>query len=733
MRLNLKLTHWGFVLVGVPVLVELVLLALLSVQLQQSFQERRAEIRSKSIIAHVGDLIELFHDMSTGPAGFGLTGGKQFSERYEESARQVPEKFEAIEGLLDDKPAELKQLNEGRLIADNMMKLLSDLADLMRKEDRAELLYRIETDGPELRLQYDQLAAKMESIIYQERKVELASPEAQSKSRERIVQLLIVGAIGNIILALALTNSFGKAIVKRLAIVQENCRRLVTLEAPAVILTGKDEIAELDRALHRVAEELSELRERERAILESTLDVVCSIDSTGRFLRVGPSCQKLWGYSSEELIGRRLTDFIAEDSKAEAHSLVANAVERSSRCTFETSIRKRDGQISIVYWYISWSKLDNSLFCVAQDITGRKQYEKALEASESYIRSIIDRLPVGVVICDRSGQIESLNTKSSQMLQWSQADLAGKSFTDILESSLFPTLADFLQTLNQKEIGGISEWRIKRKAGPPITIELTRELFETATGTKHLLVLQDISERENIERLKKEFVAMVSHELRTPLTSIRGTLGLATAGAFGHLNENAENAFRTAERNAVRLTSLVNDLLDLQKLESGKVDMELREIAVCSAVERALDSVKGFAEKFEVEIALDLDDLLVRADEDRLIQVLVNLLSNAAKFSPKGSTITLSVREVGDTVLFSITDQGRGIPAEYKDVIFERFQQVDRKQDRQKGGTGLGLAICRAIVEQHGGIIGFDSEEGKGSTFWFKLPLERPEAPLTAA
>jgi len=219
-------------------------------------------------------------------------------------------------------------------------------------------------------------------------------------------------------------------------------------------------------------------------------------------------------------------------------------------------------------------------------------------------------------------------------------------------------------------------------------------------------------------------VAMVSHELRTPLTSIRGSLGLLAAGKLGDLSEKAQRAVTIAERNTVRLAALINDILDLEKLESGKMEMHFEPVKVSAVIERSLDSVRAFADSNEVALQVEANGSTasLNADGDRLVQVVVNLLSNAVKFSAKGSAVTIAVDEAPGWVTFKVIDRGRGIPATHKDLIFERFQQVEQSDSKKKGGSGLGLAICKAIIEQHGGRIGVDSEEGKGSQFWFRVP-----------
>jgi len=226
---------------------------------------------------------------------------------------------------------------------------------------------------------------------------------------------------------------------------------------------------------------------------------------------------------------------------------------------------------------------------------------------------------------------------------------------------------------------------------------------------------------EQAARWKRELVAMVSHDLRTPLTSVKGSLTLLSAGATGDLTPQAQEVVIVAENEIERLSHLVNDLLDVAKIEAGKLDLNIRTARVSDIFARSMDAVKMLAEKADVKIEADETDKQVQADPDRIVQVVVNLLSNAIKFTPAGKSVRLSVFELKEQIEIQVIDEGRGVPAELQNAIFERFKQVDKADASEKGGTGLGLAICKAIVEQHGGAIGVRSNQKEGSTFWFRL------------
>jgi len=237
-------------------------------------------------------------------------------------------------------------------------------------------------------------------------------------------------------------------------------------------------------------------------------------------------------------------------------------------------------------------------------------------------------------------------------------------------------------------------------------------------------IIRDATERKKIDRMKNEFVSTVSHELRTPLTSIRGSLGLIIGGAVGELTEPASNLVRIAYNNSERLVRLINDILDIEKIESGKMRFELQPQRIRPLLELALEANRHYGEQLGVrfEVLGEIPDGVISADSDRFMQVMSNLLSNAAKFSPSPGTVVIRTTRQEGALRIEVIDHGPGIPADFRDKIFGKFCQADSSDTRQKGGTGLGLSIAKAIMEKHGGQIGFDTQIGVGTTFHVTFP-----------
>ncbi len=240
-----------------------------------------------------------------------------------------------------------------------------------------------------------------------------------------------------------------------------------------------------------------------------------------------------------------------------------------------------------------------------------------------------------------------------------------------------------------------------------------------------------LQKRKHLDTLKDEFISTVSHELRTPLTSIRGALGLLSSGVMGKVDDKALNLLRIASTNTDRLVRLINDILDLERMDTGSAPLHLRRCYLNEIVKQAADTMRSMAESHEILIDIvpdeKTDTIAFDGDPDRMQQVLVNLLSNAIKFSPRGSTVRITSGFDGDNLLLCIEDTGRGVPADKLETIFDRFQQVEPSDSRQKGGTGLGLAICRSILAQHGGAIWAERNDAQisgrpGTTFTVRIP-----------
>lgn len=352
-----------------------------------------------------------------------------------------------------------------------------------------------------------------------------------------------------------------------------------------------------------------------------------------------------------------------------------------------------------------------------------------LELSEKHQRNIVENMVDGLITIDERGIVSSFNAAAEKIFGYQSEEVIGNNIKMLMPEPYHSEhdgyLENYHQTGAKKIIGYGRDVEGQRKDKSCFPMDLAVSEIVINNQKLYTGLVRDITERKQMEKMKNEFISTVSHELRTPLTSIRGSLGLLSGGAVGELPKQATEMLKIASNNTERLLLLINDILDIQKIESGQIAFKFQRLDLMPFLQQSLADNAFYAEQYGVKfvIAQELSDARVYADKDRLMQVMANLLSNAAKFSPENETVEVSIaRHHNALVRISVTDHGSGIPEEFQPKLFDRFTQSDSSDTRQKGGTGLGLSITKTIVEKHGGDIGFVSREGIGSTFFIELP-----------
>ena len=366
----------------------------------------------------------------------------------------------------------------------------------------------------------------------------------------------------------------------------------------------------------------------------------------------------------------------------------------------------------------------------------RRRKLSALRGSLARQEAIFSSPLIGILTLNESGSIESLNGAAERMFGGTADALVRRNFGCLVD---FGGVDDIATAARLRQLatqdGEHRELVGRRRDGSTFPIDFA--LAEVPLGRRRIFVVfvRDNSKRKRNERVKDEFVATVSHELRTPLTSIAGSLGLLIGGAAGPLPPGAARLLKIAYSNSQRLVRLINDILDIEKIESGRATFDLKPVDLRALVEQAIEANRGFADGFGVRMRLDPHpaSAVVRADADRIIQIVTNLLSNAIKFSPVGEEVVVAVEHRGAVARVCVCDRGPGIPDSFKSRIFEKFAQAETSGVRQKGGTGLGLNIVKQIVDHHGGTVGFEPAPGGGTVFYFELPCVAERALCAAA
>lgn len=369
-------------------------------------------------------------------------------------------------------------------------------------------------------------------------------------------------------------------------------------------------------------------------------------------------------------------------------------------------------------------------------IDGSRSLRQLTQQSDLLVNSVGD----GIYGVDSDGSVTFVNPAAARVLGWSAQTLIGRDAHHTFhgpgpDGNPVPGDAGYVTAAIRAGVTTNAEDDTYLRAdGLEIPVEVTTTpLYEEGRTTGAVVVFRDVTQRREVDRLKSEFVSMVSHELRTPLAAIRGSLGLISGGAVGPLSPTASRMVEIALLSSDRLTRLINDILDIERIESGVMSLQVSDLSATTLVEVAVGQVQILAEQAGVQVEVGHVRGDVHADADRVVQTLLNLLSNAIKFSAAGDTVRVLVEPRGAFVEFAISDSGRGIPADKLEAIFIRFEQVDSSDAREKGGSGLGLAISRSIVERLGGRIWATNNPESGATFRFTLPTAPVWPPATGA
>jgi PAS domain S-box-containing protein len=477
--------------------------------------------------------------------------------------------------------------------------------------------------------------------------------------------------------------------------------------------------------------ELRENQQKLAGILDCADEAIISIDEKQIVQLFNQSAEQMFGYSADRVLGKPL-DKLLPSVFSESHRQYIidfgyssqqnrSMSERSSRvygCRSDGSVFPAEASIS------KMRSREGLIFTVMlKDITERQQAEASLRRSEAQLRSIANALPILIAYIDNRRRYRFNNRAHEIWFGKTSDEINNCHLRDIVGVAAYRQIVHYVRTVLSGQTVSFELELIHHDSTLRWVSACYIPDFDERERVKGFFVtFDDISKRKALERMQSEFVSIASHEMRTPLTSIHGVLKLLAANRLGELTPKGSEMTQIALRNTDRTIRLINDVLDLERMESGRETIVKQVCNSAELIRQAADTIREMARNEEITIEIEAMELELWADPDLILQTLTNLLSNSIKFSPPYSTVTIAVREHENLALFSVIDRGRGIPSDKLDVIFERFQQVDASDSRKKGGTGLGLSICRHIVNKHGGQIWVESTLGQGSTFYFTLP-----------
>lgn len=456
--------------------------------------------------------------------------------------------------------------------------------------------------------------------------------------------------------------------------------------------------------------------------------VITGIDGRAEWINEGFT--RMTGYTLEEMRGRKPGELLqGPDTDQATVAQIRSALSQGDGFNVDVVNYTRDGK---PYWVrILCNPLRDEqgvlqgFMAIESDITEAKQAAGALQASETRLRGLFELSPVGIALNDYgNGSFVDVNEALLRPTGYSREEFLALSYWDLTPKEYETQELQQLESMEKTGRYGPFEKEYIRKDGGRYPVLLNGMAIHDNNGRKLIWsIVEDISERRRIEHMKNEFISTVSHELRTPLTSIAGALSLVIGGVTGEIPDKMREMLTIAHKNSQRLGLLIDDLLDMEKLVAGKMRFDLQVQALQPLLEQAIQENQAYADRFRVRLRLanGAGDALVKVDAQRLQQILANLLSNAAKFSPEGGEVTIFAAPREGRVRVSVIDRGPGIPEAFHSRIFEKFAQADASDTRQQGGSGLGLAITRELAERMGGNVGFDSTPGQGATFWFEF------------
>lgn len=702
-------------LFGVMIIVLLGLLLFAYINFTKLSAASNLDIHSYKVLTNIEEVRTSLINMQSGARGYYLTGQDQFLEPYVKGQKDFDQHFNELRELTTNNALQQTQLQKLLAQKQHWHSLTKDYLALRRAGNNDKLgLENVtrEFQTGKTKQRFDVIRATLEEIISSEREL-LSKREVTVARLEGITNAsLRVGGTFAAALTVVLFILFGR-----------NMRTLTVTNARLEKATVERIQAEID---------MRHSRARVHAILTNVAEGIVTMNEQGLIESYNLEAARIFGYTPEEALGQNITLLMPAHMQA-AHEagfvryLNTGVAQLIGKGAIEVPGKRKDGSVFPLELKLSEIHTDEQrLFIgIMNDITERKQTQEELRQNEERYRFLYEDNPLMYLTVDTEGYILSINKYGASYQSYTVEELIGMRMLQLThEDDRETVLKNFLSCVRAE--AELSHWEARkiRRDGSSFWAKETMRLARDASGTLlALIVCEDITELKQVERMKNEFISTVSHELRTPMTSILGSLGLIKGGVAGEISAQAQTLIGIAHSNSERLVRLINDILDVEKIESGKMTFNTVPLNLAALLKQALEANQAYADLYGVKLVLEtLPEVMVNSDHDRLMQVMANLLSNAIKFSPHGATVATVMTRRNNAVRVAVSDHGKGIPEDFHARIFQKFAQADSSDTRKGQGTGLGLNISKAIVEKFGGSIDFETEIDVGTTFYFDLP-----------
>ncbi len=690
-----------FALGGFFLLIALTIASLITVSnvLDAGRQARDAVARNRDGLDELQMVFSTLQDAETGQRGYVITGDSSFLAPYMAARDAISLQLERLDILIEE-PRSREILVRLGIAAREQLEFYMQLIELRERTGFDSAAALVTQGSGKVRMdEMRAMVAQIRDIQEELLRDRLADDFATAQRSEHLIQALVAGSV--------LIVLFIGALLLRDIRKRQDAEKNLTLSntlLSATMNSVSQGIGVFDGNLRLVAwnPRFIELRRLDPAQVSSGITLADMARSAKDFRIAGTGGKGAQPLSS---MLQRVAEFKREPILME---LVSD-----------------DGQVLEARG--SPAGADHYVFTYT-DITALKRSELAYRDQATRLAATMDAVVDAIITINESGSIESWSKGAERLFGYTAEQVIRRNVNILMPephtSAHDGYLRRYITTGEKRIMGGRRAVEARHRDGHVVPVDLG--ISEMWIGERRLFigVVRDITERLGVERLKNEFVSTVSHELRTPLTSISGALGLLAGGVAGAVPPKAKRLVDIAKQNSDRLVRLINDILDMEKAESGRLEFHLERQLLRPIVSAAVEANRGFGEPRRVGIELNPDsaDGLVQVDRDRLLQILTNLLSNAIKFSPEGGTVRVRIDPEESALKVSVQDDGPGIPLAFRPRIFQKFAQADGSDSRARGGTGLGLSIAQTLTERLGGNIGFESTVGAGTTFHVSLP-----------